>query len=421
MSELLARDARHVWHPFTQAGYGHAPLPVARARGAWLELSDGRRLLDGISSWWCVLHGHSHPQLVAALTEQAQTLDQVLFAGCTHEPAVDLAERILGLLPDRIKRVFYSDNGSTAVEVAIKMAVQSWRNRGEVRTGVIALDDAYHGDTFGAMAAGARGLFSDPFDPLLFSVERLGIRGSREDLERCERLCASRSIAAMIFEPAVQGAGGMRMYELDVLDRYMEICSAYGVLCIADEVMTGFGRTGPLFVSNGLRRSPDVVCLSKGLTGGMLPLSITACSEEIFESFKSQEITKTFFHGHTYTANPLACAVARSSLTLSTSAECAEQRRLINLSHLDCIERLTGCPKISNPRAAGTILAFDVHSGDDAGYASSVRDGAGAFFRERGILIRPLGNVVYFMPPYCISLEELRHVHSSMYEYACSL
>jgi adenosylmethionine-8-amino-7-oxononanoate aminotransferase len=395
-----------------------SPLVVTRASGARLILDTGEELLDGISSWWCNIHGHGHPALIEAATQQFSTLDHVLFAGCTHEPAVLLAEQLLAILPGPLSKVFYSDNGSTAVEVALKLAVQFWYNRGEHRGIIIALQDSYHGDTFGAMAAGARGLFSKPFEEMLFGVERVSTKATASDLEHLEQLCQSGSVAAFIFEPCVQGAGGMVMYDHSVLDAYIAICRRYNVIVIADEVMTGFGRTGPLFASSLLAIKPDLICLSKALTNGSIPLAVTACSEDIFQAFVSNDYSRTFFHGHTFTANPIGCAIALASLSLTLAPECAESRLRIERAHLKCAEQLTLLPRARNVRVTGTILAFDYEDQGGHGYTSSVRDRALTFFRSRGILLRPLGNVVYCMPPYCVTDSDLATIHKAILDFA---
>lgn len=417
MSSLLDRDRERVWHPYTQSGFGIDPLPVARAEGSALILEDGRRIIDGISSWWCCLHGHGHERLGRAAAQQFATLDHVLFAGVTHEPAVALAEGLCAAYPHSFSRVFFSDNGSTAVEVAIKLAVQSWRNRGEKRSKVVALSGAYHGDTFGAMAVGARSVFSSAFEDLLFSVEYLSPQGGAAEFKRCEELAERGDVACFIFEPAVQGANGMRFVDLAVLDRYCGILRQRGVVCIADEVMTGFGRTGPLFAASDLVEAPDLVCLSKGLTSGTLPLAVTMCREETFKEFISADHSRTFFHGHTFTANPIACAVALASLNISQSRDCAAQRERIHCSHRDFAERLRGRRGIEDVRVRGTILAFDVVTRDAGGYVSPIAQHARQFFIDRGVLLRPLGNVVYCMPPYCVTDDELGVVYAALDEF----
>jgi len=419
--DLIERDRAVIWHPFTQSGMEQDMLPVARAKGASLYLNSGEELLDGISSWWCNLHGHGHPAIVEAARRQCEQLDHVLFAGCTHEPAVKLAERLLQKVPGQLRKVFYSDNGSTAVEVALKMAVQWWYNRGAQRSTIVALENSYHGDTFGAMAAGARGLFTKPFDSMLFQVKHIGTAGSDSDLTRLDVLCRRKEVAAFIFEPRVQGAGGMCMYSADALNQYLAICKEHGVLCIADEVMTGFGRTGPLFASAELCPAPDIICLSKGLTNGSVPLAVTACSQEIFEGFISNDHSRTFFHGHTYTGNPIAAAIALASLELTLSEECSSARARIHNAHTECARALRTIAGVNDVRLTGTILAFDLYDPGSGGYTSSIRNVAMKLFRDRGVLLRPLGNTFYCMPPYCITEEQLARIHTSMIDCAREL
>jgi adenosylmethionine---8-amino-7-oxononanoate aminotransferase len=421
MRSLLERDRDRVWHPYTQSGFGIDPLPVVRAEGSSLFLEDGRRIIDGISSWWCCVHGHGHRRLAQVAAEQFATLDHVLFAGVTHEPAVALAERLCAAYPHSFSRVFFSDNGSTAVEVALKLAIQLGRNRGERRSKIIALSGAYHGDTFGAMAVGARSIFSSAFEELLFSVEYLSPHGGAAEFERCEELARRGDVACFIFEPSVQGAGGMRFVEPAVLDRYCGTFQQSGVVCIADEVMTGFGRTGPLFAASELGVAPDLVCLSKGLTSGTLPLAVTMCREEIFREFISDDHSRTFFHGHTFTANPIACAVALASLELVESAECGKLRARINQAHTEFAECLRERARVADVRVRGTILAFDIETREAGGYVSPIAQQARQFFIDRGVLLRPLGNVVYCMPPYCVTDEELGVIYSALEEFVVCL
>ena len=421
MRSLREREAEVIWHPFTQSGMEVTPLSVVAAEGSNLILEDGRKIIDGISSWWCNTHGHGHPELVKAAAKQFATLDHVMFAGFTHEPAVALAEALLKVLPQGFAKVFFSDNGSTACEVALKLALQFWSNQGlSKRRRIIALDGGYHGDTFGAMAVGARGPFSAPFDSMLFEVERVSIDDGEAALAHMRSLCESEEIAAFIFEPLVQGAGGMRMYDAALLDSYMAIAHEYGVLSIADEVMTGFGRTGALFASESLLLSPDIICLSKGLTAGSLPLAVTVCTQEIFERFISSDHSRTFFHGHTYTANPIACAVALVALNLTVAPECEAARKRIEHLHREAAEELSRIGYIENARVCGTILAFDLNMGDVPGYMSNIARQAFQFFIERGLLIRPLGNVVYCMPPYCITEGELASIYHAMRDFCAA-
>jgi adenosylmethionine-8-amino-7-oxononanoate aminotransferase len=416
-NSLLLRDAAVVWHPFSQVGRAQPLLPVVGADGAHLILEDGRRILDGVSSWWCNLHGHSHPSIVQAIAEQAATLDHVLFGGCTHPPAVALAEKIVSALPMPAGKVFFSDNGSTAVEVALKISVQRWRNRGQNRAKIYALENAYHGDTFGAMAVGARGIFSAPFEELLFQVDRFPIEANDEALHRFELGCKSGEVAAFIFEPLVQGAGGFNIYPQSLLDQYLSLCHSYGVVTIADEVMTGFGRIGPLFVSSDLHTTPDIICLSKGLTGGSLPLAATVCRGEIFEDFISKDHSRTFFHGHTFTANPIACAAALASWTLSTSAECTDARQRIHQAHTEFISRLGERGRVSKVRAAGTVLALQLRTEQDHDYLDPIGEKVSRECVAAGVLLRPLGDVLYFMPPYCTTESDLLKTHMIIEQY----
>ena len=408
--EWAALDAAHVWHPYTQHGVAGDAIPVVRGAGAYLELADGSRLLDAISSWWTNLHGHAHPAVAAAVAEQARTLEQVIFAGFTHEPAARLAAELVSILPAGLERVFYSDDGSTAVEVAVKMALQFWRHRGERRPLIAALENAYHGDTFGAMSASARGVFTEAFADHLFEVARLPDPTEGDTVAALDRLLEARGkeVAAVIVEPLLLAAGGMRMWPERTLRAIRQRTADAGVLLIADEVATGFGRTGPLFACGCAAVRPDILCLSKGITGGFLPLGVTAVREEIFEAFRSEDRRRTFFHGHSYTANPLACAAARASLRLLDD-DCASRRAAIETAHRDALDRLSSHPRVRDPRVLGTVAAFDLEAG--AGYLSPVGRELEGFARREGVLLRPLGNVVYLMPPYCTTAGEVDIVY----------
>ncbi len=417
-ASLVERDRMVVWHPFTQHAMGDLPLPVKAAKGSFLYLEDGRSVLDGISSWWCNTLGHGHPALLRAAREQMEQLDHVMFASFTHEPAVALAEELLESAPAGYSRVFFSDNGSTACEVALKLALQSFYNMGQRgRVKIIALEDGYHGDTFGAMSAGAAGPFSAPFADLLFSVERVPASGGEEAYERFRSLCQQGDVAAFIFEPLVQGAGGMKMHSPAVLDGYLAIAREHGVVTIADEVMTGFGRLGPLFASSLLCTAPDIMCLSKGLTGGTMPLAVTLVKEALFEQFLSSDHSRTFFHGHTYTAHPVACAVARKALELTRTPEVAADRARIERQHRAFADDLGGFEGVTDVRVCGTILACDVPGGSQRGYLSSATRGADSFFVNRGVLLRPLGDVLYVLPPYCTAAGDLERVYEVLSEF----
>lgn len=396
---LIGRDQAVVWHPYTQMLTAPAPLPITRAEGVWLYTEDGRRILDGISSWWVNIHGHSNPKLNAALAAQARELEHVVFAGCTHRPAVELAERLIEILPKGLARIFYSDNGSTAVEVALKIAVQYWRNLGQTnRTTFITLHNAYHGDTVGAMSASESSVFTQAFSSLMFPVERVS---GLDDMEQRLR-DAGDSVAAVLIEPMLQGAGGMIVWPAEFVAGVRRLCDKYKTLLIADEVLTGFGRTGKMFACEHAGITPDIICLSKALTAGYLPLGVTATTTPVYDAFLSDDRSKTFFHGHSYTANPLACAVAIASLDLfRDEAVLAKVSRLEQRLH-NGFEPLRA---MGDVRVIGGVAAVELAS-DKPGYLDGIGPRLAARFLDRGLLLRPLGNVVYFMPPYCITESE---------------
>ncbi len=413
MADLPERDARVAWHPYTQHGVETSPLPVVRGEGAWLELADGRRILDAISSWWATLHGHAEPALVAAMHEQAARLDHVLFAGATHEPAVALAEGLLQVVPKGLSRVFYSDDGSTAVEAAMKMVLQSWVHRGEPERRVfIALEGAYHGDTFGAMAAGDPDPFFCAFTPLMFEVRRVPADAARL-AEALEEL--GGRAAGFLLEPLLQGAAGMRVMDAAFVRSARALCDDHGVPMVADEVMTGFGRTGELFACGRAGVSPDVMCLAKGITGGMLPLAATVATEELFDCFLHHERSRFFPHGHTFTANPIACAVAVASLALCRERDVAGQLARIGRTIFEQLTPLQADPRVTNLRHLGGMAALDlVVPADDAGYLSTRALTLRHAAIERGVLLRPLGNVLYALPPACTTVAEARHIGDTM-------
>lgn len=409
-ADWAALDAQHVWHPYTQHGVAPLPIPIVRGSGARLYTDDGRALIDAISSWWVTLHGHAEPAIAGAIATQAATLDQVIFAGCTHEPAARLAAELVAVLPPRLTRVFFSDDGSTAVEVAVKAALQYWRNRGEQRGVIAALEHAYHGDTFGAMSVSARGVFTEPYASHLFAVERLPDPSEGDTVGALQALLdrRGRELAAVIVEPLLLGAGGMRMWPEHVLSAIAECCKKARVLLIADEVLTGFGRTGPLFACARAGIAPDIMCLAKGLTGGVLPLAATVTTEQVFDAFRSTDRTRTLFHGHTFTANPIACAAARASLRL-LDAESARRREAIEAAHRAHLARLGTHPRVRRPRVLGTVAALDIDV--EPGYLSAIGTELGAFAVREGVLLRPLGNVVYVLPPYCTTPDDLAVVY----------
>jgi adenosylmethionine-8-amino-7-oxononanoate aminotransferase len=416
--DVQGADRRHVWHPYTQHGLAETPIAITRAAGAYLYDASGRAIFDAISSWWVTLHGHAQPEIAAAIAQQARTLEQVMFAGFTHEPAARLAEALTTRAPAGLTRVFFSDDGSTAVEVALKIALQFWQHRGEQRRLVVALENAYHGDTFGAMSVSARGLFTEPFTEHLFEVARLpdpvnhDVAGALEDLIRTR----GRDIAAVIVEPLLLGAGGMRVWSAESLRMLREITARHDIVLIADEVLTGFGRTGPLFACERAGVSPDLMCLSKGITGGFMPFAATLATEALFDGFRSPDRKRTLFHGHSYSANPIACAAALASLALLDERS-AERRQAIQRAHEAAAVRLSSLPGVENVRVLGTMLALELVAAD-RGYLSGIGPALRAFALDRGVLLRPLGDTVYLLPPYCSTDHDLTNAYDVITEFA---
>jgi adenosylmethionine-8-amino-7-oxononanoate aminotransferase len=420
MDDLQLLDRSNIWHPFTPLQGAEDPVMVAAAEGVYLHTADGRKILDAVSSWWVNLHGHAHPHIADAIAAQAKKLEHVIFAGFTHEPATRLSENLLSILPVGQKKIFFSDNGSTAVEVALKMSFQYWFNQGIRKTKVVAFKGGYHGDTFGSMSVAERGLFNKPFSPFLFETSFLDFpRHHNEDevLRQFEALVSPGDVAAFIFEPLVQAAGGMRMYGARVLDQLIDYAQKANVVSIADEVFTGFGRTGKNFASDYLTYKPDIIAVSKGITGGFLPLGVTSCSGKILSEFESADFEKTFFHGHSYTANPLACAAANASFELLTSESC--QRRIARISekHRIFAGAIGQHPKVSEARALGTIVAIELNSAEGTLYENSLRKKIYPYFIQRDILLRPLGNVLYVLPPYVISDDQLDGVYQAITDF----
>jgi adenosylmethionine-8-amino-7-oxononanoate aminotransferase len=410
-----------VWHAFTQHGLNE-PIPlVARAEGASLFTADGTRFVDAISSWWVTTHGHRHPRIMAAIREQTETLDQIIFAGWTHEPAETLARSLIAMMPAPLAHVFFSDSGSTSVEVAIKMALGYWANIGAPRHRIVVMESSYHGDTIGAMSVGERGVYNRAYAPLLFDVDSVPFpSGNAEQatLDALEQLCgAADKPAAFLVEPLVLGAGGMRMYGAPVLAEMRAICAAHDVLFIADEVMTGWGRTGTLLACDQAGIVPDIVCLSKGLTGGSVPLAVTLCIPAIFEAHRSEDRAKMFFHSSSYTANPIACAAANANLAVWREEPVLERIAALASMQQARIDGLRGQSRLSGFRRTGTIAAMEMDV-PDGGYLAGLGPKLTAFFRERGLLLRTLGNTIYVMPPYCIGAEDLDRIYAAIGEAA---
>jgi adenosylmethionine-8-amino-7-oxononanoate aminotransferase len=416
----MANKNSPLWHPFTQHASAGPAIPIARAEGAYLYTPDGRAILDAISSWWVNTHGHGHPHIAQAISTQAARLEQVIFAGFTHEPAEKLAKKLLALAPKGLAYAFYSDSGSTAVEVAIKMAVGCWHNRGKPRHRIIALEHAYHGDMFGAMSVGHRGVFNAAYDPMLFDVAYLPFpeRGAEHrTIEALQALLKSDadSFAAAIVEPLVLGAGGMKMYRPELLSEIAACCRHHGIFLIADEVMTGFGRTGTMFACEQADLSPDLMCLSKGLTGGFLPMGVTLATEEIYDSFYSTDRSKTFFHSSSYTGNAIACAAALANLEIWENEPVRDRIQKIAAHHASALAEFRGRPEVADARQIGTIAAIELRV-PDAGYLAMLGPKLNAFYLERDVLLRSLGNVVYVLPPYCVRAPELDRIFGTIHE-----
>ena len=408
---LVEKDKKYIWHPFTQMKTAEKAIPIVKGEGTLLIDEKGNTYIDAISSWWVNLHGHSHPYIAEKVYAQMQKLEHVVFAGFTHKPAVELCEKLSKHLPSNQAKFFFSGDGSSAVEIALKMAVQFWKNKGENKTRFVALDGAYHGETFGAMSAGARSIFSAPFSDLLFECTHIPFpKDEQAAIQNLKTEIDKGGIAAFIFEPLVQGAAGMRMYKAETLNKLMQICKEAGVLCIADEVMTGFGRTGTTFAVNQTEDKPDLICLSKGLSGGTLPLSLTTCTSNIFDAFLGDNLEGAFLHGHSFTGNPIGCTAAIASLDLLEKKECQTAIKNIAKSLEIFAKRINSIEIIKDIRQTGTILAIELKS-DSSGYASSVRQKLYQDFLDQGVLLRPLGNVIYILPPYCIKEKELEKVY----------
>ena len=405
-----------IWHPFTQHALMPEQIPVERTEGACLYTPDGRRIIDAISSWWVNIHGHNHPKIVQAIKDMAGRLDQVIFAGFTHQPAEELAARLVELTDPGLTRVFFSDSGSTAVEVALKMALGFFTHRGRPRSGIAAFDHAYHGDTFGTMAVGGRSVFNAVYEPMLFDVHRLPFPekgGEHLTIEAFEKQARTGDLAALIVEPLVLGSGGMLMYGPEILTELNAICRRYGVLFIADEVMTGWGRTGTRFACDQAGIVPDIVCLSKGLTSGSLPLAVTMATEDIYQAFYSTDRARTFFHSSSFTGNALACAAANASLQIWQDEPVTERIAQIHAWQAEAMAHFAARPDVSGTRHTGTIMAFDLRV-DDPGYLSGVGPKLYRFCLGEGVLLRPLGQTLYMLPPYCISRDDLNAIVTTL-------
>lgn len=400
-----------IWHPYSSLMPVFPNLAVDSAHGAHIHLKDGRTLIDGISSWWVNLHGHSHPVLAEALYKQALELEHVIFAGFTHQPATNLAAQLIDYTACDFTKLFYSDNGSTAIEVALKMALQYWMNNDEPRHKIVALEGAFHGDTFGAMSVSGRSVFNKMFDSLMWEVDFIAFPNEEQEelcLKQFEKLLPEKP-AALIVEPLLQGTAGMRVYRPEFLDRLFALAKKEGVICIADEVLTGFGRTGKPFASHYLQEKPDIMCLSKGLTGGTMPFGVTLANQKIVAAFDVPDLDKILYHGHSYTANPLACAVSLASLALLKDPSCIQRISALSALQQTFAQQLKERFHLARVDQIGTMVSLELSV--EPGYLSTIRNELYSFFLDQDVLLRPLGNIVYILPPYCIEIKDLERIH----------
>jgi adenosylmethionine-8-amino-7-oxononanoate aminotransferase len=411
---LSQRDQNHLWHPYTQHKTAQLPIAIVRGEGALLWDENQKEYIDAIASWWVNPYGHSNKFIADAIYKQLTTLEHVLFGGFTHEPAVVLGEKLVEILPNNQQKIFFSDNGSTAVEVAIKVALQFFFNKGIKKTSIIAFENAFHGDTFAAMAVSGISFYTQAFQGMMIEVIRIPVpvQGQEQvSFDALKEVIEKNNCAGFIFEPLVQGAAGMVMYEAAALDELMKICRENKVLTIADEVMTGFGKTGKTFACDYLLEMPDMMCLSKALTGGTIPMAITTFTSAIFEVFYDDDINKALFHGHTFTANPTGCAAALASLQLLQSDEMQSNLVRINASHLEFQKRVANHPMVTATRVLGVIFALEIKTESSASYYGTLRNKLYAFFIENGIILRPVGNIVYILPPYVITAAQLQKIY----------
>ncbi len=414
---LSERDKKHLWHPLTQHKTAAPNIGIVKAKGALLWDEEGNEYIDGIASWYSVMYGHGNPVIIKAITEQMQQLDFVMFSGFTHEPAIKLSEELLKILPSNQSKIFFNDNGSTAVEAAIKMALQYHHNNGKRRDTLIAFEDGFHGDTFGAMSASGLSSYNGPFEDFLLKVERIPV--PQEDtieaiIKQLKSIIKNNDCAAFVFEPLAQGAAGMKFHSAKGLSLLIEKCKEHEIICIADEIMTGFGKTGKNFASEYLEHQPDIMCLSKALTAGMFPLSITSTSQKIYDRFLSEEVSKGFFHAHTFSAHPIGCVAALAGIELLSSKEIVDSRQNIERLHSEFRDDIHNHPKVSDARNLGVILAIDLNI--DISRYGNTRDKLYKFFLKRGIVLRPLGNTIYILPPYVITSKQLYKIYGAIKE-----
>ena len=414
---LQERDKKHIWHPLTQHQTASDPIPIVKAKGAILWDEDGNTYIDGIASWYTAMYGHCNEVLIEAVTAQMKQLDQVVFTGFTHEPAIHLSEKLMAILPANQQKVFFNDNGSTAVESGIKMALQYHHNQGDKRDTLLAFEEGFHGDTFGAMSASDLSVYNGPFEEHFLKVKRIPTP-QRDNLEEVlsllKTLLRDHNCAAFIYEPMVQGAAGMKFHTSEGLDEILNLCQQNEVLCIADEVMTGFGKTGKNFASEYMTHQPDIICLSKALTAGMLPMSITSCSQKVFDAFLDEQAAKGFFHAHTYSANPLGCAAAIAGIELLLSEEIQNDILRITESHQKFADRIKTHKKVKEVRVMGVIFALELNV--EMERYGATRNQLFDYCMNEGVFLRPLGNVIYILPPYVTSDAQLQKIYTVIEE-----
>ncbi|WP_100804351.1 adenosylmethionine--8-amino-7-oxononanoate transaminase [Ulvibacter sp. MAR_2010_11] len=412
---LSERDKKHIWHPLTQHQTATPPIGIVKAKGALMWDENGKEYIDGIASWYTAMYGHCNDAIITAVSNQLKELDQIVFTGFTHKPAVELSEKLMAILPSHLQKIFFNDNGSTAVEAGIKMALQYHFNKGEKRNTLIAFEDGFHGDTFGAMSVSGLSVYNGPFEDFFLNVKRIPVpqkHNLTEVLSKLKEIISENNCAAFVYEPLVQGAAGMKFHNAEGLETLLQLCKENEVLCIADEVMTGFGKTGTNFASEYLKTQPDIMCLSKALTAGVAAMSITACSQVVFDAFLDDEIAKGFFHAHTYSANPLACSAAIAGIDLLTSAEIQNDILRIERLHKAFSEKIKAHKKVAAVRTLGVIFALDLNV--EMERYGTLRNILFDHFMAEGVFLRPLGNTVYILPPYIISNDQLHKIYNTI-------
>lgn len=412
---LSERDKKHLWHPLTQHKTSPDTLAIVKAKGVKLWDENGKVYIDGISSWYTAMYGHCNPYITNKVAAQMQKLDQVVFSGFTHEPAIQLSEELIKILPPNQEKLFFSDNGSTSTEIGIKMALQYHFNLGNDRKVMLAFEEGFHGDTFGAMSVSGLSVYNGAFEDHFLEVVRIPTpngENNKEVLQLLDNLMKVNGIAGFIYEPLVQGAAGMKMHDVEGLNDILKICREHEIITVADEVMTGFGKTGKNFASEYMDEQPDIICMSKALTAGLLPMAITSCSMNIYKAFYDNDIAKGLFHGHTYTANPLSCTAALAGIELLNSEEIQQNIQKVIQAHSCFLEKIKDHPKVTNPRQLGVILAFELNV--EMERYGNLRNKLFQHFMGNGVFLRPLGNTIYILAPYVISQEELQKVYDSI-------